>query len=219
MPPTGLRDGFTRSLVARVEAAFADAAEMALQNRILASDASEEVRQRLRDTAHEQPTPCATPPPSDDTAPLRCCAASRPQADDLALQWLFCLFHRDASAAEAAGAALGDDPSAAATPFARALLHLLRELLRAGGRDRTVTRLAVDGPHLPEAAVALLAQLCGVADEREAAVLAEADKCALLWSDLICPLLCPAEPVAGAGGCALASALTTGHVVRVWCLP
>lgn len=36
----GLKDGFTRSLVARVETAFADDTEMVLQNRILAADAS-----------------------------------------------------------------------------------------------------------------------------------------------------------------------------------
>lgn len=107
----------------------------------------------------------------------RCVSVSVPQADDLALQWLYCLYHRDARTAEAAGAAPGDEPPAA-TPYARAYLHLLRELLRAGGRDRTVTRLAVEGPHVPEAAVAFLAQLCGVADERDTAVLAEADRCA-----------------------------------------
>lgn len=94
----------------------------------------------------------------------------------MALQWLYCLFRRDVSAADAAGALPGEEPSV--TPYSRAFVHLLRELLRTGGRDKTVTRLAVEGPHVPEAAAAFLAQLCGVADGRELGVLAEAEKCA-----------------------------------------
>lgn len=54
-PFPGLRNGFTRSLVARVEAAFASDAEMALQNRVLAADASEEARRVSALPRHASP--------------------------------------------------------------------------------------------------------------------------------------------------------------------